>query len=97
VVCASPNYPGSPCTGDPIEGLAAASAVDGVTVFCAGVGEAQGRLVTAGGRVLTVTGTGSTVPEARDHAYRAVAELSWPDMQYRTDIAGVAVGTAATG
>jgi len=66
-------------------------------VFCAGVGEAQGRLVTAGGRVLTVTGTGSTVPEARDSAYRAVAEISWPGMHYRTDIAGVAVGAVTTG
>jgi phosphoribosylamine--glycine ligase len=97
VVCASPNYPGSPHTGDPVEGISAASAVDGVTVFCAGVSEAQGRLVTAGGRVLTVTATGPTVPEARDSAYRAVAEISWPGMQYRTDIAGVALGAAITG
>jgi phosphoribosylamine--glycine ligase len=97
VVCASPNYPGSPHTGDPVEGISAASAVDGVTVFCAGVSEAQGRLVTAGGRVLTVTATGPTVPEARDSAYRAVAEISWPGMQYRTDIAGVALGAVITG
>jgi len=97
VVCASQDYPSSPRTGDPIIGLNAASEVDGATVFCAGVGMVDGHLVTAGGRVLTVTGTGGTVTDARDIAYTAVAEISWPGMQYRTDIAGAAANEANTG
>jgi len=88
VVCASEGYPASPRTGDPIEGLDAAAAVDGVTVFCAGVGrDDAGRLVTAGGRVLNVTGQGPDLAEARRRAYEAVAHLSWPGLHHRTDIA----------
>ena len=92
VVCASEGYPTVPRTGDPIEGLDAASAVDGVTVFAAGVTGDQERLVTAGGRVLAVTGQGPTVAEARIRAYEAVSRLSWPGMQYRTDIASSSTG-----
>jgi phosphoribosylamine--glycine ligase len=88
VVCASEGYPQSPRTGDVIEGLDAASALDGVTVFCAGVGsDAEGRLTTAGGRVLHVCGTGPTLAEARARAYAGVAEISWPGMHHRGDIA----------
>ena len=87
VVCASEGYPAAPRTGDPVEGLDNASAVDGVTVFAAGMGEHDGRLVTAGGRVLAVTGQGSDVADARRRAYAAVAELSWPGMQVRGDVA----------
>jgi phosphoribosylamine--glycine ligase len=87
VVCASENYPTAPRTGDPIQGLADASAIDGVSVFAAGVGDRDGCLVTTGGRVLTVTGQGPTVSEARRRAYEAVSVISWPGMQYRTDIA----------
>lgn len=88
VVCASEGYPASPRTGDVIDGLDAASEVDGVTVFCAGVGaDADGRLVTAGGRVLTVTGQGDDIAAARRRAYEAVGRLSWPGMHHRTDIA----------
>jgi len=88
VVCASEGYPTSPRTGDRIDGLDAASAVDGVTVFAAGVGAGpDGSLVTAGGRVLTVTGQGPSVDEARRLAYAAVDELSWPGLRCRTDIA----------
>jgi phosphoribosylamine--glycine ligase len=97
VVCASQDYPRSPRTGDPIEGLDAVAAVEGVMVFNAGVGEVGGRLVTAGGRVLTVTGRGPTVTDAKERAYRAVAEISWPGMQQRTDIADAATSVATTG
>lgn len=88
VVCASEGYPTSPRTGDRIEGLDAASAVEGVTVYCAGVaaGEA-GALRTAGGRVLDVTALAPTLAEARQRVYTAISRLSWPGMQYRTDIA----------
>ncbi len=88
VVCASEGYPRSPRTGDVIEGLDLARHVEGVTVFCAGVGaDDQGRLVTAGGRVLNVTALGPDLTTARQLAYQAVACLHWPGMHVRTDIA----------
>ncbi len=92
VVCASEGYPVAPRTGDPIEGLDRAKDIEGVEVFLAGVdgshvGDGRTDLSTAGGRVLNVTGRGSTVAEARDRAMAGVAAISWPGMQYRTDIA----------
>jgi len=93
VVCASEGYPTSPRTGDRISGLDAAAQVAGVTVFAAGVGvDSDCALVTAGGRVLTVTGRGPTVDEARHRAYEAVAKISWPGMCHRTDIAATPTG-----
>ena len=87
VVLASEGYPARPRTGDVIKGIEAAEAL-GVTVFAAGVGrDREGRLVTAGGRVLAVTGVGATVAAARDHAYAAAGCISWPGMHHRTDIA----------
>ncbi len=97
VVCASGGYPASPRTGEAIHGLDEASAVDGVTVFCAGVAGGPDGLVTAGGRVLSVTGQGGTVAEARDRAYRAVGKLGWTGMQHRTDIAGAVAGATGNG
>ncbi len=65
-----------------------AKELDGVTVFGAGVGSGDdGRLVTAGGRVLAVTGRGSSLASARERAYSGVALVSWPGMHHRTDIA----------
>lgn len=88
VVCASEGYPAAPRTGDVIEGLDAAGAVPGVSVYCAGVGEGPGgRLVTAGGRVVAVTGMAPTVEEARRAAYEGVQHLSWPGRHCRSDIA----------
>lgn len=87
VVCATEGYPASPRTGDEIHGLAALAADPVVSVFCAGVGGTPERPVTAGGRVLAVTGRGPSIAEARSVAYDAVAGISWPGMQYRTDIA----------
>jgi phosphoribosylamine---glycine ligase len=87
VVLASEGYPAAPRTGDPIAGLDGAEA-EGATVFCAGVGAGpEGGLVTAGGRVLSVTGAGPTVAAAREAAYRAAARISWPGLVHRTDIA----------
>jgi phosphoribosylamine--glycine ligase len=92
VVCAAPGYPEAPRTGDPIAGLDAARAEPGVEVFCAGVAAgADGGLVTAGGRVLSVTGRGADVGAARAAAYRAVAQVSFPGMRTRTDIASSAL------
>ena len=91
VVLAAEGYPASPRTGDRIQGFEAAAAHPEVTVFAAGVAEDDaGHLVTAGGRVLAVTGAGSTVGAARDRAYAAAAEIDWPGLQMRTDIAASA-------
>jgi phosphoribosylamine--glycine ligase len=84
VALCSEGYPATPRTGDPITGISDAEAVDGVTVFCAGVGPG---MITAGGRVLNVTAMGPTIEEARTRAYDAVGKISWPGMHYRTDIA----------
>jgi phosphoribosylamine---glycine ligase len=94
VVLASEGYPASPRTSDVIEGIEEASALPGVTVFCAGVGrDDAGRLVTAGGRVLDVTATGATIAEARERAYAAVDRIRWPGMHHRSDIAVEAART----
>jgi phosphoribosylamine--glycine ligase len=94
VVVSTEGYPVAPRSGDPIAGLAAAEAT-GATVFCAGVGPgpAGDGLVTAGGRVLAVTAAGPTVADARDRAYAGVAQLSWPGMYFRHDIAREAATT----
>jgi phosphoribosylamine--glycine ligase len=94
VVLASEGYPASPRTGDVIEGIEEASALPGVTVFCAGVGENEDKkLVSAGGRVLDVTATGATIAEARERAYAAVDRISWPGRHHRSDIAAEAAST----
>ncbi len=88
VVAASEGYPTAPRTGDPIGGLDAARAVEGVTVLAAGVGAGSDtELVTAGGRVLNVVGRGSDVATARARAYEAVGHLRWPGMHHRSDLA----------
>ena len=88
VVAAAKDYPSAPATGDAIEGLDDARALDGVTVFCAGVDtDTEGRLVTAGGRVLAVTGMGRTIADARERASRALDRITWPGMHARRDIA----------
>jgi phosphoribosylamine--glycine ligase len=71
-------------------GVARASGPNGSGGGRSGDGAVAGQrdpLVTAGGRVLAVTGTGPTVAAARDHAYRAAALVSWPGLHHRTDIA----------
>jgi len=91
VVLATEGYPDAPRIGDRIEGLEAASATPGVTVFCAGVAAAgDGGLMTAGGRVLDVTGEGPTIAAARAAAYGAATEITWAGEQHRTDIAAEA-------
>jgi len=88
VVAAAAGYPASPSTGDVIEGLDEAGAVDGATVLCAGVAaDPDGRLVTAGGRVLDVVGQGPDIATARARAYASLARVAWPGRHHRTDIA----------
>jgi phosphoribosylamine--glycine ligase len=87
VVLATEGYPAAPRTGDVVQGIAAAEAT-GATVFCAGVARGEtGDLVTSGGRVLAVTGTGTSVAAARDHAYQAASMISWQGRHNRSDIA----------
>jgi phosphoribosylamine--glycine ligase len=88
VVMASGGYPGPYETGKPILGLDRAAALEGVTVFHSGtVRDDEGRIVTAGGRVLTVTGTGATITEARQRAYAAVDTIHFEGAHVRRDIA----------
>jgi phosphoribosylamine--glycine ligase len=86
VVLASGGYPGRYATGFPINGLDAAAREAGVTVFHAGTAERDGRIVTAGGRVLGVTAIGATVREAIDRSYRAAGRIAFQGMHYRRDI-----------
>jgi phosphoribosylamine---glycine ligase len=85
VVLASAGYPESSSKGDPIHGLAEASALAEVTH--AGTARRDSEIVTAGGRVLNVTGRGPTPAAARDRAYDAASRISFEGMQVRTDIA----------
>jgi len=88
VAVAAEGYPVDVRTGDEIQGLDEAVAVEGVDVLCAGVAEGRdGHLVTAGGRVLEIVARGPDVPAARARAYAAVGCLSWPGLHHRTDIA----------
>ncbi|WP_033821607.1 phosphoribosylamine--glycine ligase [Kitasatospora sp. MBT63] len=89
VVLASEGYPADPRTGDVIEGLDEADAADGTAyVLHAGTrADQDGRVLTAGGRVLSVTAIGTDLAEARDRAYRGVARIGFKGAQHRTDIA----------
>ncbi|MFF4583077.1 phosphoribosylamine--glycine ligase [Streptomyces sp. NPDC001373] len=92
VVIASHNYPGTPRTGDPIEGLAEVAAEDGPEAYVlhAGTRQEGDAVVSAGGRVLSVTATGSDLAQARERAYKAVARIRLDGAQHRTDIAAKA-------
>jgi phosphoribosylamine--glycine ligase len=89
LVLASAGYPESSSKGDVISGLAEAAALAEVTH--AGTAERDGEIVTAGGRVLNVTGLGATPAAARDRAYDAAGRIAFEGMQIRTDIAARAV------
>jgi phosphoribosylamine---glycine ligase len=95
VVLASAGYPASSSKGDVISGLDQAAAVEGVEVTHAGTARSDGEVVTAGGRVLNVTGIGPTAAEARRRAYDAAKLVSFTGKQMRTDIAARAVDRAA--
>jgi phosphoribosylamine---glycine ligase len=86
VVISGGEYPERGDQGTPIEGIEAAEAT-GALVFHAGTALHDGRLVTNGGRILNVVGTGATVAEARTAAYEATAHIDFAGMHFRTDIA----------
>src|SRR5262249_33863500 len=96
VVLASAGYPMSSSKGGVIRGLDAAEWPD-IEATHAGTRESDGEIVTAGGRVLNVTGLGPTPRDARERAYDAARRISFDGMQMRTDIAERAVDRVAAG
>ncbi len=86
VVLAAEGYPGKVTTGDPIDGLDAALPADAQVFHAATAADAGGRIVTSGGRVLTVCALGDGLDAAARHAYAAAARISFRGMQYRKDI-----------
>jgi len=95
VVMAAAGYPDSPRRGDAISGADAAEALDDVHVLHAGTRweSEAGRCETAGGRVLTVTGTGPELASARSRAYEGVRLISFEGAKHRSDIARTAAET----
>jgi phosphoribosylamine---glycine ligase len=89
VVLASRGYPQTSSKGDVITGLERVP--EGTEVFHAGTAEQDGRLVTAGGRVLCVTGLGATPRKARERAYDGADAIEFDGRQLRSDIASRAV------
>jgi phosphoribosylamine---glycine ligase len=94
VVVASRGYPESAESGRAVDGVDLAEAIEGVSVYHAGTALDGGRLVTSGGRVLTVVGRGHDFREAIARAYAGVLEISFEGMQYRTDIGRKALAVA---
>ncbi|AXG79115.1 phosphoribosylamine--glycine ligase [Streptomyces paludis] len=103
VVIASYNYPDTPRTGDPIEGLDAVAAQDGPDAYVLHAGtrldggtgaDGGGTVLSAGGRVLSVTATGKDLTQARERAYTALGRIRLDGSQHRTDIARAAAEAA---
>jgi phosphoribosylamine--glycine ligase len=97
VVMAAKGYPGSYAKGSSIEGLAEAAALRDVEIFHAGTIEQDGRILSNGGRVLNVCGTGGSVAHAQEHAYAAVDKIRWPEGFCRRDIGYLAIAHEKTG
>ncbi len=87
VVLAAEGYPSDPRKGDAIDGVEKAAAMPDISIFHAGTFRTEeGKLITAGGRVLGITATAENLDNALEKAYAAVKEISWSGMQYRKDI-----------
>ena len=84
VVLAAEGYPAAPKSGGVITGF---SAIENVQIYHAGTSEAEQGIVASGGRVLTITGIGEDLTEARNRAYRAISQIRLSGSFYRTDIA----------
>lgn len=95
VVMASAGYPGPYQTGLPIAGLPETVLSDDVLVYHAGTKRLGNTVVTAGGRVLGVTGLGATLEQATARAYETVRKISFPGCHFRSDIAQRALRTEA--
>ncbi len=106
VVAASEGYPDAfdpgkdvrGLLGRSISGLERAEQAEGCLVFHAGTRRENGQVVTAGGRVLSITGLGDTLPDAAVRAYTGLSQIDFPGMHFRRDIAARALqGTPTTG
>ncbi|WP_281972303.1 phosphoribosylamine--glycine ligase [Ruegeria faecimaris] len=86
VVMAANGYPGAYQKGSVIKGLDDVSEDSGNMVFHAGTKEADGQIVSSGGRVLNVTARGRNLQEARDRAYELIDGINWPEGFFRRDI-----------
>ncbi len=95
VVLAAGGYPGAYAKGDVIEGLDGADSAD-AKIFHAGTAEKDGKVVTAGGRVLCATALGATVGEAQQKAYALADKISWNGMFMRRDIGYRAIAREKT-
>jgi phosphoribosylamine--glycine ligase len=91
VVMASGGYPGDYVKGKVITGISEAEQLKDVVVFHAGTSVKDGKLVTAGGRVLGVTAIGGTIADAKKQAYEAAGKISFEGANYRRDIADKAI------
>ncbi|MDM8529820.1 phosphoribosylglycinamide synthetase C domain-containing protein [Anaerolineales bacterium HSG25] len=92
MVMASGGYPGKYETGKPIQGIETANQSEGVTVFHAGTKRtSQGQILTAGGRVLNVTGVAGDFREALQRAYAGIEQIQFEGAHYRTDIGAKAL------
>jgi phosphoribosylamine--glycine ligase len=89
VVMAALGYPGKVTTGQPVDGLGDAGRV--ADVLHAGTRLEDGKVLTNGGRGLSVTATGPTIEAARDRVYEAIGKIHFPGAQWRTDIAAAAI------
>jgi phosphoribosylamine--glycine ligase len=89
VVLTAADYPAGVDVGSPIQGVEDAEE-SGALVFHAGTALKDDRLVTNGGRILSVTATGESVAQARERAYAACEQISFPGVRYRRDIAALA-------
>jgi len=97
VVLASRGYPASASSGQIISGIETAEEIPGVTVYHAGTALRDGKVVTAGGRVLTVVGRGGDFAESIARAYAGAMQISFDGMQYRHDIGRKALRMADGG
>ena len=94
IVLASPGYPARPVTGEVIRNVNRAAVLPGVEIFHAGTALADGELVSAGGRVLSVCALDTDLVGALRRAYAAVGEIDWPAKVFRHDIGRRMVGSA---
>ncbi|WP_371036610.1 phosphoribosylamine--glycine ligase [Rhodosalinus sp. FB01] len=97
VVMAAKGYPGDYAKGEPIGGLDALPEDSFHQCFHAGTARADGRIVSAGGRVLTLTARGATLAEAAERAYAMVRAVDWPGGVWRSDIGWRALGGGRAG
>jgi phosphoribosylamine---glycine ligase len=91
VVLASGGYPNKYQKGKEIRGLEIAQSQEDILVYHAGTKKEAGKILTNGGRVLSVVGLGSTIKKTKEKVYQAVKKISFEGMQYRTDISDKAL------